>query len=67
MSRVSRNGGRYLLRGFFATTLGAMWLVAARQPVPLSPTVFTAVFCMVVGAEMIGVSLIRERVRRSTH
>lgn len=58
-------GGRYLIRGFFATTLGIMWLIAAKQIAPLTPDLFIAILSMALGAEMVGISLVRERARRS--
>jgi len=56
---------KYLLRGFFATTLGLMWLAAAKQLVEFRPGPYIAVFCMAFGAEMVAIGLIRERARRS--
>jgi hypothetical protein len=63
--RQTSSGGKYLIRGFFATTLGILGLVAARGILPLSPALFIAVFSMVFGVEMAGISLLRERARRS--
>jgi hypothetical protein len=59
------SGGKYLIRGFFATTLGILWLVAARGILSLSPAPFIAVFSMVFGIEVVGISIFRERARRS--
>ena len=63
--RQNSGGGKYLIRGFFATTLGILWLVAARGILPLSPAPFIAVFSMLFGIEVVGISLFRERARRS--
>ena len=59
-----RSEGRYLLRGAFATTLGSMWLLVAKQVIQPSPTLFVAVFCVLFGLEMIAIGMLRERIRR---
>ena len=63
--RQNSGGGRYLIRGFFAATLGILWLIAARNILPLSPALFIAIFSMAFGIEVVGISLLRERARRS--
>jgi hypothetical protein len=63
--KQNSSGGRYLIRGCFAATLGVLWLFAAKQVVPLSPQMFVAVFSIAMGAEMVGIGLLRERARRS--
>ncbi len=63
--RQNSSSGRYLIRGFFATTLGIMWLMTARQITEISPALFVAILSMAVGAEMVGVGLLRERIKRS--
>ncbi len=61
--RASR--GKYLLRGFFATTVGIMWLLSAKQVAPISPQLWIGIFCMAFGAEIVAISLLRERLRGS--
>ena len=63
--RQNRKAGRYLIRGFFAATLGILWIVAAKGSIPLAPTLFIALFSIAFGAEMVVISLLRERSRRS--
>lgn len=58
-------GGKYLIRGMFATTLGAMWLISARNLVSISPQLWIAIFCMAFGLEVVVISLFRERMRGS--
>lgn len=63
--KPDRKTGKYLIRGFFTTTLGMMWLISAKQLIPISPALWIAIFCMALGAEMVGIGLLRERAKRS--
>jgi hypothetical protein len=63
--RQNSGGGRYLIRGFFATTLGIIWLISSREILTLSPALFIAFFSMIFGIEILGISILRERARRS--
>ncbi len=63
--RQERKAGRYLIRGFFATTLGVLWLTAAKGFTALTPSLFIALFCILFGAEMAVISFLRERAGRS--
>jgi uncharacterized membrane protein HdeD (DUF308 family) len=63
--RQNRKAGRYLIRGFFAATLGLLWLAAAKGFAALTPSLFIALFCIIFGAEMIVISSLRERARGS--
>jgi uncharacterized membrane protein HdeD (DUF308 family) len=63
--RQDRKAGRYLIRGFFAATLGLLWLAAAKGVGALTPSLFIALFSIVFGVEMVLISLLRERARRS--
>jgi len=61
--RPPRRGGKYLIRGCFATTLGIMWLISAKGILTISPALWLAMFSMAFGLEMVGVGLLRERYR----
>jgi len=63
--RQNSGGGRYLIRGFFATTLGIIWLISYREILTLSPALLIALFSMILGIEIVGISILRERARRS--
>lgn len=63
--RQDRKAGRYLIRGFFAATLGLLWLAAAKGAGALTPSLFIALFCIIFGAEMVVIGFLRERARRS--
>ncbi len=60
-----RDRGRYLIRASFVLTLGTIWLLDAGQILRFTPALFVALFCMSFGVEVVGISMVRERTRRS--